>query len=88
MVLWTPTLTLPLKHRATTKSLPLSLLRDRSSPSLSKPRKKKKSAEEGGTADQAREKKTASAASVRKQPPVQEWAAAIQPVKAAAVDVE
>lgn len=48
-----------------------------------KKKKKKKAAEEGGTAGQEPEKETAPAASVKKQPPVQENAAAVQPVKAA-----
>ncbi|XP_030606773.1 protein LYRIC-like [Archocentrus centrarchus] len=52
-----------------------------------KKKKKKKAAEEGGTAGQEPEKETAPTASVKKQPPVKENAAAVQPVKAAAVEV-
>lgn len=53
-----------------------------------KKKKKKKAAEEGGTAGQVEEpeKETAPAASVKKQPPVQENTAAVQPVQAAAVE--
>ncbi|XP_040901135.1 protein LYRIC-like [Toxotes jaculatrix] len=53
-----------------------------------KKKKKKKSAEEGGATGQGEEpeKEAAPAASVKKQPPVQENVAAIQPVKTAAVE--
>ncbi|XP_034384606.1 protein LYRIC-like isoform X2 [Cyclopterus lumpus] len=53
-----------------------------------KKKKKKKAAEEGGAAGQGEEpeKEVAPRASVKKQPPVQENAAAVQPVKAAAVE--
>lgn len=53
-----------------------------------KKKKKKKAAEEGGTAGQVEEpeKETAPTASVKKQPPVQENTAAVQPVPAAAVE--
>ncbi|XP_059195715.1 protein LYRIC-like isoform X2 [Centropristis striata] len=54
-----------------------------------KKKKKKKAAEEGGTAGQGEEpeKEASPAASVKKQPPVQENAAVIQPAKAAAVEI-
>ncbi|XP_044065169.1 protein LYRIC-like isoform X2 [Siniperca chuatsi] len=53
-----------------------------------KKKKKKKAAEEGGAAGQGEEpeKEAPPAASVKKQPPVQENTAAVQPVKAAAVE--
>lgn len=55
-----------------------------------KKKKKKKSAEEGGAPGQVEEpeKEAAPAVSAKKQPPVQENAAAVQPVKAAAVEVK
>ncbi|XP_068425892.1 protein LYRIC-like isoform X2 [Clinocottus analis] len=54
-----------------------------------KKKKKKKAAEDGGTAGQGEEpeKEVAPASLVKKQPPIQENAAAVQPVKAAAVEV-
>ncbi|KAM6910221.1 LOW QUALITY PROTEIN: protein LYRIC-like [Xenentodon cancila] len=54
-----------------------------------KKKKKKKAAEDGGTADQVEEpvKETPPVVSVKKQPPVQENAAAVQPVRAAAVEM-
>ncbi|MEQ2225424.1 hypothetical protein ILYODFUR_017302 [Ilyodon furcidens] len=54
-----------------------------------KKKKKKKTPEEGGTLGQVEElvKEVAPAVSAKKQPPVQENAAAVQPVKAAAVEV-
>ncbi|MEQ2300061.1 hypothetical protein AMECASPLE_021449, partial [Ameca splendens] len=53
-----------------------------------KKKKKKKTPEEGGTLGQVEElvKEVAPAVSAKKQPPVQENAAAVQPVKAAAVE--
>ncbi|XP_035020298.1 protein LYRIC isoform X2 [Hippoglossus stenolepis] len=53
-----------------------------------KKKKKKKAGEEGGATDQGEEpeKEAAPAASVKKQPPLQENPAAIQPVKAAAAE--
>ncbi|XP_042346375.1 protein LYRIC-like isoform X3 [Plectropomus leopardus] len=52
-----------------------------------KKKKKKKAAEEGGAAGQGEEpEKEAAPAAVKKQPPVQENTAAVQPVKAAAVE--
>ncbi|TMS10658.1 protein LYRIC isoform X1 [Larimichthys crocea] len=51
-----------------------------------KKKKKKKAAEEAAGQGEEPEKEAAPAASVKKQPPVQENTAAVQPVKAAAVE--
>ncbi|XP_023274391.1 protein LYRIC-like isoform X1 [Seriola lalandi dorsalis] len=61
---------------------------DGTSKTKKKKKKKKKAAEEGGATGQGEEpeKEAAPAASVKKQPPGQENVAAIQPVKAAAVE--
>uniref|UniRef100_A0A1A7Y9E7 Metadherin b n=1 Tax=Iconisemion striatum TaxID=60296 RepID=A0A1A7Y9E7_9TELE len=61
---------------------------DGAAKSKKKKKKKKKSAEEGGTAGQVEEpvKEMPPAASGKKQPPAQENTAAVQPVRAAAVE--